>query len=184
MAQRDDDESKRHSKLAKSPPPSCRRQGRLARASFSGPAKLSTLFPVRPLTRVVEGHNLGGYGKPPKLRRGPAGRGRAGAPERGERFAGGVFCLGGISEGQRVLAGPAGLRPLDAPPGPGRPGTEGPWAFQRGARAEPGVERDAPDDPRSGAAGAGSFSGPSVGLRVLSGEQRGDQRRQTIKQVD
>lgn len=163
MAQRDDDESKRHSKLAKSPPPSCRRQGRLARASFSGPAKLSTLFPGRPLCAHVEGHNLGGYGKPHKLR----------GPLRGSK---GPRCpvTGGTSCGRvsLSLAGPAGLWPFDAPPGPWRPGTEGPWAFQRGARAEPGVERDEPDDPRSGAAGAGSFSGDSVGLS-FSRDQRG-----------
>ncbi len=41
----------------------------------------------------------------------------AGAPERGERGAGSVFVVGGISEGQRILPGPAGLRLLDAPPG-------------------------------------------------------------------
>lgn len=75
------------------------------------------------------------------------------------------------ADGLSLLAGPAGLRLLDAPPGPWRPGTEGPWAFQRGARAEPGVERDDTDDPRSGAAGAGSFSGDSVGLS-FSGIQR------------
>ena len=69
-----------------------------------------------------------------------------------------------------LFAGPAGLRLLDAPPGPWRPGTEGPWACQRGARAKPGVERDDPDDPRSGAAGAGSFSGDSVG-RSFSRDQ-------------
>jgi hypothetical protein len=58
-----------------------------------------------------------------------ARQGRAGGPERGERCAGGC---------PLSLAGPAGLRLLDAPPGPGRPGTEGPWAFQRGARAVAG----------------------------------------------
>jgi len=98
------------------PPPSCRRQGRLARASFSGPAKLSTLFPVRPLTRVVEGHNLRGRGRPRKLRRGPAGRGRAGAPERGERPAGGGFVSAGSAGGKR-FSGSGGAMAVGCPAG-------------------------------------------------------------------
>ncbi len=83
------------------PPPSCRRQSRLARASFSGSA-IKVISPIRPLCAHVEAHNLRGCGKPRKLRRGPAGRGRAGVPERGERCAGGVFVFSGISGGQRV----------------------------------------------------------------------------------
>jgi hypothetical protein len=40
-------------------------------------------FAGHPMCAHVEAHKLGGCGKPPNLRHGPAGRGRAGAPERG-----------------------------------------------------------------------------------------------------
>lgn len=166
MAWRDDDESMRHSKLAKPPPPSCRRCNRLARASFSGPAKLSTLFPGRPLCAHVEAHNLGGQGRPPKLRTGPAGRGRAGGLERGERFAG--RCLSS-------LAGPAGLWLLDAPPGIWRPGTEGPWVCQRGARAYGRAwSGTTPTTRVVGRRGRGLFSGNNVG-QSFSRDQPGAQ---------
>ena len=62
------------------PPPSCRRRSRLAKACFFGSA-IKVPLPIRPLCAHVEGHNLGGCGKPPKLR--PPARG-AGAPERGD----------------------------------------------------------------------------------------------------
>jgi len=77
----------------------------------------------------------------------------------------------GTSEGQRIsLTGPAGLRPFDAPPGIWRPGTEGPWVCQRGARASGRAWSGTNPTTRAvGRRGRGLFSGNSVGQRVFQG---------------
>jgi hypothetical protein len=129
IAWRDDDEPKRHSKLAKSPPPSCRRQSRLARASFSGPAiKVPFAGPSSDARRG--GARFWAAGRADQNRGGCGRR----CPGTGGTLYGRVsFVLAG-TVGAEGLAGPAGLRQFDAPPGQWRPGTEGPWAFQRGQR--------------------------------------------------
>jgi hypothetical protein len=99
MAWRDDDEPRRHSKQAKSPPPSCRRCNRLARASFSGSAiKVPFADPSSDARRG--GAQFGRLWEAAQIEARTRGAGPCRCPGTGGTLCGQWFCLRGISGGR------------------------------------------------------------------------------------